>query len=526
MAKPEATCGRLQTDKAPAGSLRHFVISAGNNELREFDADEAIELLQDPLAEFVLRRDEFPTNPMDLLNRLDAAIGPDHPLAASSQRSFVVSEGSQVLRNQNDSLDPSATLRFVVTRGGDSADGPDLIISVSGPDSSSVEVMAWDPVNRGFNFYRTAEAAGAWVWAGNSRHALESPTRGLGPFEAHPSGTFLMKELKRPWVHWHSPDAVMDRRDFQAGDPRAEHEWFSLKRGAYELEESVAKPAVIRWNRERVERIAASGKLEKPAQIFEQIVGAPADRLPRPTVNLTSSMTRWSQALAGEDVVLPLTFFVDLDSLAGLGLPRPPLLSIAGDRYVSTARAEGIHLEKGSFTEDRDTHFTFVVPERAFEDVDLLGQLLARKLLVTPRLALCLLFVDFANPVFSEERASLLGLIEDFAHDAVEAEAYGTALGDHIAASADSAPPATERFAELWALSEDQLRATASAQLQAYYDAVENRVNTDEGSRDYLRLACARRAAHEDLLIHEFDLVLPRADADPNLRMRIDGGVQ
>jgi hypothetical protein len=531
MAKPESTCGRLQSDKAPPGSLRRFVLGEGDNneaqEPQEFDADEGNELLQDPLAQFLLLRGEFPTTATDLLIRLDASIGPDHPLAAASQRSFVVSEGSQVLRDQSGDANVSATLRFIVTRGAESPDGPDLIVSVSGPDSSSVEVMAWDPVNRGFNFYRTAEPDGAWIWAGNSRHALEAPTRGLGPFEAHPSGTFLMKELKRPWVHWHSPDAVMDRRDFRSGDLRAEHDWFLRKRGAYELEESVAKPAVVRWNRERVEKIAGSGKLENPAPIFEQIVGAPADRLPRPTVNLTSSMTRWSQALTGVDVALPQTFFVDVDSLSGLlGLPRPPLLSVAGDRYVRTALAEGIHLEDGSFNENRDSHFAFVVPERAFEDVDLLSQLLARNLLVTPRLALCLLLVDFVNPVFSDERASLLEHIEDFAHDAIDAETYGTALGDHIASRADSASPATARFAELWALSEDQLQAEALDQLKAYYDALERRVNTDDGWRDYLRLACSRRAAHEDLLIHEFPLVLPQSDADPNLRMHPDGGVR
>jgi hypothetical protein len=527
MAKPEATCGRLQSDEVPPVSLRRFVLgetgNSGAQEPQEFDADEANELLQDPFAQFLLLRGEFPTTGTDLLTRLDASIGADHPLVGASQRSFVVSEGSQVLRDQGG----AANVRFVVTRGAQSPDGSDLIISVSGPDSSSVEVMAWDPVNRGFNFYRTAAADGAWVWAGNSRHALEAPTRGLGPFEAHPSGTFLMKELKRPWVHWHSPDAVMDQRDFNAGDPRAEHEWFSQKRGAYELEESVAKPAVARWNRERVEKIAASGTLENPGPIFEQIVGAPPDRLPRPTVNLTSSITRWSQALDGVDVELPPTFFVDVDSLSGLlGLPRPPLLSVSGDQYVRTARAEGIRLTDGSFDEIRDNHFAFVVPERAFEDVDLLSQLLARNLLVTPRLALCLLLVDFVNPVFSDERASLLEHIEDFAHDAVDAATYGTALGDHIASRTDSGSPASTRFAELWALPEDQLQAGATEQLGAYYDALQGRVNTDGGFRDYLRLACSRRAAHEDLLIHEFPLVLPQSDVGPNLRMHADGGVR
>lgn len=523
MAQPEATCGRLGGADAPAASLHRFVL--GEDEApRQFGEGEAEVSLRDPFAAHVLLRGTFPAQAEGVLADLDVAIGPDHPLAASTERTFVVSETSQVLRGKDG---VSRGLRFVVTRGEQTQDGPDLILSVGGPDSTSVEVMAWDPENRGFNYYRTAKAAGAWVWAGNSQHALVEPTRGLGPFEAHPSGNFLMKELKRPWVHWHSPDAPMDQRDLEPGDPLAQHRWFRLKKGAYELEESVAKPAVIRWNRERVERIANAGRLDNPAPIFEQIVGAPADRLPRPTVNLTSSMTRWSQAQAGEAVALPPTFFVDVDCLTDLlRMPRPEQLSVAGDRYVRTVLSEGVSLQNGSFNEDRDAHFASVVPERAFEDVNLLDQLLARKLLINPRLALCLLLVDFPNPVFSESRASLLPVIEGFSHDTVEAESYATALGDHIAASAQAGSPGSASFAELWTLAPDQLSGNGAEQLEAYYKAVADRIDTDEGIAEYLRLAGARRVAHEDLLIHETNLLLPRMDADARIRMHPDGGVR
>jgi hypothetical protein len=36
--------------------------------------------------------------------------------------------------------------------------------------------MAWDRRSGGFNFHRTVGANSAWVFAGNSRHALADPT--------------------------------------------------------------------------------------------------------------------------------------------------------------------------------------------------------------------------------------------------------------------------------------------------------------------------------------------------------------
>lgn len=47
----------------------------------------------------------------------------------------------------------------------------------------------------------------ACLYAGDSRHVLHDPTQGKGPFESHLSGTFVMKELRFPWLHWHSKAA-------------------------------------------------------------------------------------------------------------------------------------------------------------------------------------------------------------------------------------------------------------------------------------------------------------------------------
>ena len=54
-----------------------------------------------------------------------------------------------------------------------------------------------------------------------------------------------------------------------------------------------------------------------------------------------------------------------------------------------------------------DTHFCFLVPERAFEDQAVLREAIEIGL-VTKRLAACLLMVDPWNPIFSDRRRALL----------------------------------------------------------------------------------------------------------------------
>ena len=58
-----------------------------------------------------------------------------------------------------------------------------------------------------------------WMLAGNSRDALRDASRRKGVFESHRSGAPLMKELKTPWINWHSPAANIPETAFAADDP-------------------------------------------------------------------------------------------------------------------------------------------------------------------------------------------------------------------------------------------------------------------------------------------------------------------
>ncbi len=134
-------------------------------------------------------------------------------------------------------------------------------------------------------------------------------------------------------------------------------------------------------------------------------------------VNLVSS----ADAFDDDNVIqfrLPSTFFFDadaLDSLAQAIAPQaqvvpPQRITIGAKLYKDAVRKLGIHVIDDADPAHRvegDTHFAFLVPERAFEDQAVLNALITNQV-ISARLAMCLLLVDFSNPVFSPERAQLL----------------------------------------------------------------------------------------------------------------------
>ena len=108
----------------------------------------------------------------------------------------------------------------------------------------------------------------------------------------------------------------------------------------------------------------------------------------------------------------PLTFLVDVDALLGtLELePEIPDLLVPAEVYRQCLARFDVCVSDGRHTFAGDTHFVFVVPEPAFEDILVLEGLIARGVL-EPRLAASLLMVDCENPVFSPRRASLAAFV-------------------------------------------------------------------------------------------------------------------
>jgi len=494
-----AAFGRLGTLEPQA--IHRFIVGQ-DRAPRTLSRDEAAAELGDPFATLLLLQAVFPRSAEAVLGAIDDATAGDDPLR--QQMSFLVGEGSQL----PDPEIASRGLRFLVTRGR-SSDGAELIISVFDPEQTDgVELMAWDPVRGGFNYYRTVGDDGAWVFAGNSIQAVLEPTEFKGPFESHTSGAILMKELKTPWVNWDSPAATVSADIFPAGDPRATHSFFlnRERQGAITCEAAVARPSFARWARARLEAVTSDdGTVERPQRIVDQLL---ATR----TANLISSHAE-SSIVASVPVDLPVTFFVDADGLALVGLPIPSEFKLDGSIYAEAIETLAVHLDdEAGFEQPGDTHFAFVVPERAAEDQAVLAQALQVGL-VSDRLAAALLMVDFPNPIFSPRREALLAHVPAQAQITDGASTFSDELANAIVAAAEASPEGSpeREFAGLWEVGEGWKEAFGQT-LTAYYAAIEGKLTDQAAFDDWVRLAETRRARFRQFRISEFGLLLPRSN--------------
>lgn len=485
----------------------HRMVVGENPGPRPLDPDEAREELGDPFAVKLLLEGTFPRTAGEVLEALADAAGPDDPLA--KPQFFLVGEGSQIPVT-GDTATVERNLRFLATTGS-GQQGPDVLIASFHPDTNSVEVMAWDHESGGFNYYRTVGDTTAWVFAGNSRHALLEPTEFKGPFESHTSGNFLMKELRAPWLHWDSPDAPVTPDIFSEDDPLRDHPWFEDREpmGALTCETAVARPAIQRWTDARFDALLADQPIQRPQRIMQQV-------LTTPTVNLITSHTESRLAVDKNVVDLPPTFFVDSQTLAGtLGLQAPPAFKVSGDIYASSLETFEFRLSDGEgFERPGDTHFAFPVPERAFEDQAVIAKAIKVGLL-TERFAACLLMTDFPNPVFSPRRAELMDHVPPTAVIEDGESSFSQDMSDAILAAAGSAGPESPEveFAQRWETGDDW-RDELSRLLNAYYEAVAERLQTQDGFDDYCRLAESRRHHVRRLPIFESQLLFPQTNID------------
>jgi hypothetical protein len=139
------------------------------------------------------------------------------------------------------------------------------------------------------------------------------------------------------------------------------------------------------------------------------------------------------------------------------------------------------------------------------------------------RLGLCLLLVDFCNPVFSPRRAALLRHVPA----PVAAGAHGTALDTAlIGAVGTPAPQQDSPEAELLDLwnSPDILKR-AGDMLGNYNAAVNQRLASPDGVADLLRLADSRRQVLNTRSLFEFHATLAAGAATAHLAMAPDGTV-
>ncbi|KJK56892.1 hypothetical protein UK12_19945 [Saccharothrix sp. ST-888] len=468
--------------------------------------------LGDPMATVLFRRNIFPMTVQELLAALP------QPTTPSQQAVYLISEAGQIPPDTAPGL--HRDIRFAITRCVQGRD-VDLLVSTGAnadPATTFLQVAAWDPIAKVFNYYMRITPT--WVWAGNSWSALAPGSRGNGCFDSHINGSVVMKELRQPWLNWQSQAATIQ---LAPDDPLRGDPLYQQVSGAQNLELTV-RSLVSRWTAARLAAVTADGTIEHPDHLLRHLFTTTS-------VNLTSSATQSATITpTGDDLPLPAGLWLNNDALLDdLALPATASLPLApASRYVDSLTTFGFRLEEkaGGFSRTGDSFFAFVTPEAAYEDNDVVRQMV-QQAIIPAKFAACALMVDFTNPVFSTDRARLMAYVPT-------APTAVAALSDRIVQAILAAAaklPATSpeaRFAAAWNLTDNSWATTFAQRIDTYLGHVTARIRTPSGFDDYVRLAESRRREFRAMRLNEFELTLPVTDipADaPRLTMLEDATV-
>jgi hypothetical protein len=501
------------------GSVYRFLLGK-DSEPRSLEPENIKTEFHDPFAALVLANGKPPPVTLrSLLAALDAHNGDAVGLPA--QNSFVVADGGQIPWSpQTATL--QRQLRFVITRAKQPGTPAELFISTSralDSPTTFLQVIGWDPISTAYRFYDRRD--GAWVFAGSSWDALIPPTRGKGPFDSHVNGALNMKELKIPWQNWHSEAAGIKDEMLDPADPlRAEKLW-TARSPAQELERTFIRPGIVRWMEARFTACMDGGRLTRLPEFMRHI-------LETTTVNLTSSVAENGQLPGLDRFNLPLTFCFNSDGLLNtLGLePDIRVPEVAASLYRQCLERFQVAVTDGTFRFPGDTHFVFVVPEPAFEDLTVLESLLSASV-ISRKLAACLLMVDFSNPVFSRRRAGLMKYVAPSAPTGQGDLPEFVAAVERAAAALPPDSPEGE-FLTNWRLSDDEWQRAFERRLEEFMANVGAQLNSATAFPDIFRLAESRRREFRRRPLAEFRLTTPVTnlpETAPLLELTADGRV-
>lgn len=466
--------------------------------------------LGDPMAD-LFRAGVFPLTVQELLSEFPERDPP-------TRQVYLASEAGQISPASAPGL--HRDMRFVITDRVHDRE-VDLLVATQAtgdPGRAFLQVVSWDSRKEVFNFYM--RIGPTWLWAGDSWDALEPDSRGKGCFDSHVNGSVVMKELREPWMNWQSQRAKIQ---VDPADPLRGDSLYGRVDGAEKLEKTV-EALVRRWTRARLAKVTATGVVTSPHHLLRQL-------LTTTTVNLASTDSQ-SGAVTPADppLVLPMGFWLNaealLDNLPLRVTAAPPRMQ--ADKYLDSLDRFGLHLTEGDFRQPGDAFFAFVVPEASFEDNEVINQMVSTGLL-SAKFTACVLMVDFPNPIFSPSREHLMKYVP-------RGPADGSGLAERIAESITEAVkwkklPAESpegEFAAHWGLSDEEWSAAFSRRVEAYLKVVAERIQTQAGFDDYVRLAESRRRQFRSMKLHEFSLTTPHTNIPGNaplLAMREDGTV-
>jgi hypothetical protein len=416
---------------------------------------------------------------------------------------FLVAEGGQ-FKLSTPNFDINA--RIVFTWQKDNANQPDFLLSTVpflDDKSSLLQLISWSYIDNSYHFFERKH--NFWGWAGNSFSALSENSRGKGPFDSHINGSLVMKELKFPWPHWHSQSNSIPREVFPVNSDFRTSDYFSRIRGAEELE-NIVKTGIRRWTKSRIEHDkTAKNKIESKVYLRQIILST--------TVNLISSNTQFNK-LSIDNVSVPLSFLFDIDTIELCALHMDPMvdiiplgtININGNLYKSLCSEFNFEVESEDslVKKSGDTHFCFIVPERAFEDIEVSRQLIEQKV-VSAKMILCLTLVDFFNPISSLRREKLfkycpkeLEFNSDYSFDEmfisnIKREQHAIDTPEH-------------EFLEFW--ESPNILHKAKSDLNEFMRGIASQINDKQYVVNLLRLAESRKQYFRRMDLDEFKSTL------------------
>lgn len=463
--------------------------------------------LSDSFASLILRRDERPMTVDALLDRLDIlsaepALADD---AVPNEQVFLLGEGGQI------AVTPATTslnraLRFVVARTGEG--GRLILMSVDDRPSSDtglLQVLSWDDGKGAYNFYQRRD--GVWFYSGDGTHALELPTRGRGPFDGHVNGSLVMKELRAPWLHWNSQSVSIPPEAFAPGHPVLGHRLMAHPKGAEILERDIIQPGIERWTAARFDRAVQGGTLTAADTFLRQLIQTTS-------VNLVASDREFREVAAGVRVNVPPEILLNIEAWTRLLDPLTirGRVQVDGGHLLQAIDDLGIALEEpaAGFRQVGEAFFVLACPSPAFEDLSTIFALIDRGVL-SAGLVRAILALDFSNPIQSSRRAGLLRHMPKTGALGTGATSCEARILDAFAAEAAARPGSDEAQVLDWLATGDDAaqRARVGAEIAAYYEAAKQRMQTEQGVRDLMRLVVSRRRYFRTLGVSEFALTLP-----------------
>ncbi|AEI62802.1 hypothetical protein [Corallococcus macrosporus] len=492
--------------------------------------------LNDPFATAVLRQNAFPITVDAVVQAVVAGV----PRLAAGQKNYVVGEGSQVPLSVAP-READRSLRYVLTWAETGGNADILLSAKPGGSSSFLQVMSWDAKKNRYNFYECTTDERVWRWAGDTGHARQPRTAGQGCFDCHHNGVVIMKELSVPWNNWHSQRTTIDPNVVPQAVAR--EQFFRDRVGAEQLESSV------RGGTQRYYTAWLRGLFQKQPDGSVVVNGLPEllrHVITNTTVNFASTQVPSAdpQASVGG---LPSDFFVRdsvlRNSPVELSYAFPDSLRIDRARHAAFLQAHQFRLEQArapTYAQPGSTFYAFFVPVPAEEDT-LVTRMLLNNKVVSAKFVASLLMVDFANPVFSTTRDTLLEYAEQLPTGTLKGNqsdvpARFAALVSDAAKAQPSCVPeqldactAEQQFLFFWNLPDESWKSEMQARVGRYLAAVGERIATGQGTDDYLRLAASRQRqfARWPVIqnLNEFSLLLPATSlaSEPPLRMKPDG---